>query len=160
MPIPFGGVIPRSQPNLALLGQLDQIHRRFVSRGRAGAAPERRLKCPDWCASGTPDVFEWNTREGFTSLALHFEPAVSPVDALSDGWRRLRWPAIAFHLLRPQKALRRVAFSDSFLCAFACRLHANLRARYSRPEHSRSRRSTHGATTATRSRQIKPLPIA
>jgi hypothetical protein len=34
-------------------------------------------------------------------VALDFEPPVSAVEALRDGWRRLRGPTVAFHLDRP-----------------------------------------------------------
>ena len=38
------------------------------------------------------------------------------MDALADGWRRLRWLAIAFHSHRPRIGFGAVGLTGGFLC--------------------------------------------
>jgi hypothetical protein len=51
-------------------------------------------------------------------VAFDFEPTVSAVEALRDGRRRLRWPAIALHL-DPPCGLGAVGIAYSFGSALA-----------------------------------------
>jgi len=47
------------------------------------------------------DVFERDAGFGFTAMAFDLWPPIAAVEALRDRWRRLRRPAIGFHLDRP-----------------------------------------------------------
>jgi hypothetical protein len=77
----------------ARFGQLDHVNRRRVSPLLARPAFQRRLQFPDRRIAQTPDRI--------LQRRLNFKPAVFAIETLPDGRRRLRWPAIAFHLDRP-----------------------------------------------------------
>jgi len=47
---------------------------------------------------GSPDSRQGDAGAGLTAVAFHFEPTQSAVEALTDGWRGLRWSTVAFHL--------------------------------------------------------------
>jgi hypothetical protein len=92
---------PDLRRDLALLRQLDHMHRRRVSPLLARPAFQRRLKFPDRRIAGTPDRVERDAGAGLTAVAFDLKPAISAVEALRDGRRGLRGPAIALHLDRP-----------------------------------------------------------
>ena len=85
---------PDVRCDLPLLGQLDHVTggAPFLAR----AAFQRRFKFPDRRIARTPDRIERQARAGLAAMAFNFKPAVSAIETLRDGWRRLRWPTIAF----------------------------------------------------------------
>ena len=93
---------PDVRCDLARFGQLDHVNWRRVSAFLARPAFQRRLQFPDRRIARTPDRIERQARAGIAAVAFDFEPAVSAIETLPDGRRRLRWPAIAFHLDRPR----------------------------------------------------------
>lgn len=92
-------MVPRRQSNLALFRQLNEVHRRLVARRRAAAAPESRFQFPYLGIARPTNVSERNTDMGFATMAFHFKPAITAVQALRYRWGRLSRAAIAFHLL-------------------------------------------------------------
>jgi hypothetical protein len=130
--------------DLPLLGQLDHVNWRRVSAFLARPAFQRRFQFPDRRLARTPDRIERDARAGLAAVAFNFEPAVSAIETLPDGRRRLRWPAIAFHLDRPCFRFGAVGSTDGFRGLFPRALRANLRAPYPGTEYHLSRFRAHG----------------
>jgi hypothetical protein len=86
---------PGVRRDLALLRQLDHVHRRRVSPRPARSAFQRCLKFPDRRIARTPDRIERQADAGLAPLAHDLKPAVTAIEALRDRRRRLRWSAEA-----------------------------------------------------------------
>jgi hypothetical protein len=72
--------------DLPLLGQLDHVKWRRVSAFLARPAFQRRFQFPDRRIARTPDRIERDARACLTTVAFDFEPAVSAIETLPDGW--------------------------------------------------------------------------
>jgi hypothetical protein len=80
---------PRVRRDFALHRQLDHVNWRRKSRGPARPAFQRRFEFPDWRVARTADMFKRNAGACFAAVAFHLQPAVTAVEALRDGRRRL-----------------------------------------------------------------------
>jgi hypothetical protein len=148
---PLGAPI-RMHPNVrndfALPREPDHVHRRRVSRRPARSAFQRRLQFPDRRIARTPDRIERDARSGLAAMAFNFKPAVSAIETLRDGRRRLGWPAKAFHLDRPCFRLSAVGSADGFRGFLAGTLRTDLRAPDPATVDHLSRLRAHGDITA------------
>src|SRR6266481_6846582 len=114
--------------DLALSGQPDQVHRRRVSGGGAGAAFERRFQLPDRRIARPADGIERQARAGLAAVAFDLEPAKPAIEALPDGRRWLRWPAKTLHADRPRLGLGAVGFANGFPGGKPCVVGVDFRA--------------------------------
>src|SRR5882724_10237953 len=90
---------------------------------------------------GTRKVCE---RNHFPFNGIQLLASVSAIETLPDGRRRLRWPAIPFHLDRPCFRFGPVGSPVRFRSLFPRALRANLRAPYSGAKYHLSRFGAHG----------------
>jgi hypothetical protein len=110
---------------IALLRQLDHVHRWRISAFLARPAFQCGFQFPDWDITRSAYGIERDARAGLAAVAFNFEPAVSAVEALRDGRGGLCGPAIAFHL--PCFGLGAVGLTGGFLCGFSGAPGADLR---------------------------------
>ena len=82
-------------------------------------AIERGLELPDRRIPRAPDRIKRDASLGLAPMALHLKEAVPAVEALGDGWRGLRRPAIALHTQGPCMGLRAIGLTDG-LYSSAC----------------------------------------
>jgi hypothetical protein len=130
---------PNVRRDFPLLGQLDHVNWRRVPPLLARPAFQRRLQFPDRRIAQTPDRIERQARARLAAMAFNFEPAVSAIETLRDGRRRLRRPAITFHLDRPRFRFGAVGGTDGFRGLFPRALRPNRRAPYPGTEYQLSR---------------------
>ena len=60
------------------------------------------------------DGIEWQAGAGLTAIAFDLQPTQPAVEALPDRRRRLRWPAVAFHLDGPGCGLGAIGLANGF----------------------------------------------
>src|SRR6266478_502530 len=142
-------VIVRKHPNvrrdLALLCQLDLVHRWFVSTRSAGTAAKRSFKLPYRRVARATDGIKRNAGAGLTTIALDFHPAVTAIKALPDRRRRLRRPAVTLHTDRPCFGLGAIRFADGFNCFFPNSLGADFGAADAATENDLAQFGAHDA---------------
>ena len=85
----------------------------------ARSAFQRGPELPDWRVSRPADGVERQARSRLAAVAFHIQPPKPAVEALPDRWRRLCWPAVAFHLNRPRVSFGTVCLTGGFLGSFA-----------------------------------------
>jgi hypothetical protein len=68
---------------------------------RIAEAAQGGLKFPQRGIAQTTDGIARDTGPGLAPMAHDLQPAITTVEALGDGRRRLGWPAEALHLFRP-----------------------------------------------------------
>lgn len=124
----FIRMYPIVRRNLPLLRQLDYAGGRLVTACAAGPASEGRLQLPDRRVTRPADGIQRHACPCLAPAAFDLQPTVTTVQALADGWARLRWPAIAFHADRPCFDLRSISGASGFPSLLASRLGAELRA--------------------------------
>src|SRR5437016_3089683 len=119
---------PEIGRDLARFRQLDHVHRRRVAAVAARPAFQRRFEFPDRRLARPADGIERQARAGLAALALDLEPAKPAIEALPDGRRWLRRPAITLHADRPGFGFRAIGFADGFPGGKPCALGADFRA--------------------------------
>ena len=110
---------PNVRRDLALLRQLDHVHRWRLLAFLARPAFQCGFQFPDWGITRSADGIERDAGAGLAAVAFNFEPAVSAVEALRDCRGGLCGPAIAFHLDRPCFGLGAVGLTYGLLRGFA-----------------------------------------
>ena len=87
--------LPRSR-------QLDHPHRRRHPALLARPALQRRLQLPDRRIPRPADRIERQACSGLAAIAFDLKPAKPAIEALRNGRRGLRRPAISLHADRPR----------------------------------------------------------
>src|SRR6516165_1244062 len=99
-------------------------------------------------ASGSADRIERQARARLASVALDLKPSEPAVEALSNGRRRLRGAAVAFHPDRPQFGLCTVGIALGRLRQLTRVLGADFRAHDPATEDDLAFLGAHAAITA------------
>ncbi len=109
------GMNPGVGRNLPLFRKPDHLHPWRIARRPAGAAFERGFQFPDRGIARPANGVQCEARACFAALALDLQPSIAGIETLGDCRRRLRGPAIALHLLRPEQTFGGISFSDRLL---------------------------------------------
>src|SRR5258707_1196275 len=137
-------VHPDIRRGLPFFGEPDHVHRRRVSRRSARPAFQRRLEFPDRRSARPAHMFERKAGLGFAAAALRPQQALPAIEALRDGRRGLRGPAISFHADRPRLGLGAIGLADRLPGFFPRTLVADLYARQPEAAYRLPRAGVHG----------------